>query len=82
MRTTLNLDDDAALAARNLAQRQRVSLGKAVSELVRRGAAAGGTPMPDKGAAVALRGRYALLPARDEIIMPQQVRDLMEREGI
>jgi hypothetical protein len=82
MRTTLNLDDDAALAARNLAQRQRVSLGKAVSELVRRGAAAGGTPMPEKSAAMALRGRYALLPARDEIITPQQVRDLMEREGI
>ena len=81
MRTTLNLDEDAALAARNLARRQRMSLGKAVSELVRRGASAGHPQSPSR-IALPLRGRFALLPARDEIITPQHVRDLMEREGI
>lgn len=81
MRTTLNLDEDAALAARNLAQRQRMSLGEAVSELVRRGASAGNA-RPSSHNAPALRGRFALLPARDEVITPQHVRGLMEREGI
>lgn len=81
MRTTLNLDEDAELAARNLAQRQRMSLGEAVSELVRRGASAG-NPRSASRHAPALRGRFALLPARDEIITPQHVRELMEREGI
>lgn len=36
MRTTINLAEDAALVARNLAQRERVSLGVAISELIRR----------------------------------------------
>jgi hypothetical protein len=81
MRTTLNLDEDAALAARNLAQRERLSLGEAVSELVRRGAASGSTGRAARGAP-ALRGRFALLPVRDEVITPQRVRELMEREGI
>lgn len=38
MRTTLALSDDALDLARKLARRKRVSLGEAVSELVRRGA--------------------------------------------
>jgi len=38
MRTTLALSDDALELARKLARRRRVSLGEAVSELVRRGA--------------------------------------------
>jgi len=38
MRTTLTLSKDALELARKLARRKRVSLGEAVSELVRRGA--------------------------------------------
>jgi hypothetical protein len=38
MRTTLTLEDDAVELARRLAKRRRLTLGKAVSELVRRGA--------------------------------------------
>lgn len=79
MRTTLNLAEDALLAARHLAQRERLALGDAVSELVRRGAAA----PPDRNARSApLVGRFALLGARDEVITPARVRELMEREGI
>ena len=37
MRTTINIAEDALLAARHVAQRERISLGEAVSELVRRG---------------------------------------------
>lgn len=39
MRTTLNLDDDVAEAARALARLERRSLGQVVSELARRGLA-------------------------------------------
>lgn len=81
MRTTLNLQEDALIAARNVAQRERLSLGDAVSALIRCGACA-----PDTGAAATalpvLRGRFALLPVRDEVITPQHIRTLMEREGI
>jgi len=43
MRTTLTLDDDALELARQLARRKHVTLGRAVSELVRRAAA---RPLP------------------------------------
>ncbi|MFT4103795.1 MAG: hypothetical protein QM674_22760 [Burkholderiaceae bacterium] len=76
----MNIAEDALLAARHLAQRKRLPLGEAMSELIRRGAAAReGTlvsPTP------ALRGRFALLPVRDEIITPAHVRELMDRENI
>ena len=35
MRTTLDLDDDVLLAARELAQRRGVSIGKALSDIAR-----------------------------------------------
>lgn len=79
MRTTLNIDEDAFLAAKEVAARERVSIGEAVSRLIRRGIAphhvAEPPPQP-------LRGRFALLPRRDEVITAEHVRELMEREGI
>jgi hypothetical protein len=81
MRTTLTISEDALLVAKHLAAREKLSLGDAVSELIRAGARAraAGTP---PGTAASLRGRFALLPARDEVITVEHVRDLMEREGI
>jgi hypothetical protein len=81
MRTTVNLAEDALLAARHVAQRERMSLGEAVSTLIRRGAMNSDSAMKTKTTAP-LRGRFALLPEREEIITTQHVRDLMEREGI
>jgi hypothetical protein len=79
MRTTLNLADDALLVAKQVAARSHLSLGEAVSQLVRAGASA----RPNASAKdIPLRGRFALLPQRDEIITPEHVRELMEREGI
>lgn len=80
MRTTINLAEDALIAARNVAQRENMSLGDAVSALIRRGAAEGIALRQQPRAA--LRGRFALLPARDEVLTPQRVRELMEREGV
>ena len=79
MRTTLNLAEDAFHVARHLADRENLSLGDAVSILVRAGAQARAAAPPE---AVPLRGRFALLPARDEVITVEHVRELMEREGI
>ncbi len=79
MRTTLNLAEDALIAAQTLARRQHMSLGDAVSELVRRGASVAKGPAP-QGAEQPLRGRFALLPRRSEVVTADHVRDLMERE--
>ncbi|MEI8303234.1 MAG: hypothetical protein WCG13_08050 [Burkholderiales bacterium] len=79
MRTTVNLAEDALIAAQSLARRRRISLGEAVSELVRRGAS---TPAPTDTppGRHTLRGRFALLPARDEIITTDHIRALMDQE--
>ncbi|MFM8768070.1 MAG: hypothetical protein ACKOD9_10000 [Rubrivivax sp.] len=81
MRTTLNLAEDALIAAQTLARRQQISLGDAVSELVRRGA---GAPLASstRAAEGPLRGRFALLPRRDEVVTSDHIRALMEREGV
>ncbi|MBM3340902.1 MAG: hypothetical protein FJY56_02140 [Betaproteobacteria bacterium] len=80
MRTTITLAEDALLVAKHVAAREHISLGDAVSMLIRQGARA-----QTVGAAydvAPLRGRFALLPARDEVITVEHVRELMEREGI
>ncbi len=79
MRTTINFSDDALLVAKQVAARERISLGDAVSNLVRAGA---GARPATEAKSLPLRGRFALLPQRDEIVTPQHVRELMEREGI
>jgi hypothetical protein len=80
MRTTLNLDADVFAAARARAQRERLSLGEAVSRLVRDGLQATAQDRLSPGAPP--RSRYTVLPARDEIITSEHVYHLMEQEGI
>ena len=79
MRTTLALADDAFLIARQTAARDRVSLGEAVSRLVREGYKAQLQPVAN---AAPLRSRYSVLPARGEVITTEHVRRLMDEEGI
>jgi hypothetical protein len=78
MRITLNLEDDALIVAKGFAAREGLSLGQAVSRLVREAAQ---QPVEAAKSHVALRGRFALLPARDEIVTPEHVRELMGCEG-
>ena len=79
MRTTLAIDDDIFAYARSHAQRERISIGEAVSRLARDGIRAQNTPMAK---AAKPGSKYALLPARGEIITTEHVRDLMDQEGI
>jgi hypothetical protein len=81
MRTTVNPPDDAAIAARNAALGEHVSLAGSITVSVRHvtSAVADANARPGQDA---LRGRFALLPVHDEVVTPQHVRELMEREGI
>lgn len=79
MRTTLSLDDDIFAFARAHAQRERISLGEAVSRLARQGIQA--QHLAPK-AAPRVSSKYALLPARAEVVTSEHVRQLMDREGI
>ena len=79
MRTTLALDDDVFAFARSQAQREHISIGQAISRLARDGICAQGVAAV---AATAPKSKYALLPARSEIITVDHVRTLMDQEGI
>ena len=79
MRTTIAIDDDVFLHARRLTQERHISLGAAVSGLLRDGIRAQQHP---RETATVCKTPYGLLPARDEIITSDHVRRLMEQEGI
>lgn len=79
MRTTLALDDDVFLHARRLARERHISLGAAVSNLLRDGIQAQQHP---RKSAASCKTVYGLLPARDEIITSGHVLRLMDQEGI
>jgi hypothetical protein len=79
MRTTLALDNDVFAVARQKAQREHVSIGQAVSELMRQGIRAMQQPASQLPAT---RSKYAVLPARNEIISSEHVYKLMDQEGI
>lgn len=80
MRTTLNLDDDMLILAQQTAQRERITLGQAVSQWMRRGAQqSGDSALP---AAQPPRSPYSVYPARSgPLITSQDVYRLLDEEG-
>ena len=74
MRTTLTLDDDIAVLAARQAKARGLSLGKTVSDLMRRGLNAP-TPSTDKGGLVVFK-----LPADSPTVTTDDVRRI-EAEG-
>lgn len=71
MRTTLNLDDDVLKRLKEYAQSRSVALGKAASELVRRGLAA---PVETR----LINGFHAVvLPAHSSKVTTRKVKQLL-----
>jgi hypothetical protein len=75
MRTTLTLDDDILKLAARQAKARGVSLGKTVSDLVRRGLNAP-TPAVNKGGLIVFQ-----LPADSPRVTTEEVRRI-ETEGV
>ncbi len=74
MRTTLNLDDDALKILREYSETRSLALGKAASELVRKGANA---PVQME----LVNGFYTVvLPKGGKKVTSEQVRRLLEDE--
>ncbi|PAT32935.1 hypothetical protein CLI92_04315 [Vandammella animalimorsus] len=81
MRSTFNLDDDMLILAQQTAQRERITLGQAVSQWMRRGA----QHMADAPAPLASQPRspYSVYPARSgPPITSQDVYRLLDEEGV
>lgn len=74
MRTTLNLDDDVVELLKDYAETRSVPLGRAASELVRRGLAA---PVQTR----IVNGFHAVvLPANSPKVSSEKVKELLEDE--
>lgn len=92
MRTTLDIADDVLFAAKELAQREKKSLGQIISELARRAFAQAQTPdaaphttgiaaaphVSDRLASYGIRP----LPARGGIVSTELIDRLRDTEGI
>jgi len=81
MRTTLDIDDDVLLAAKEHAARERKSLGAVISELARDSLRRPAQPA-GRGARAGRGGRFAVLPQRDEVVTLEHVRGLQDDEGV
>ncbi len=81
MRTTLDIDDDVLLAAKEHAARERKSLGAVVSALARESLRRPPAARARRGTG-RTGGRFAVLPARDEVITLEHVRGLQDAEGV
>ena len=83
MRTTLDLEPDVLLQARQIAQMQRTSIGKTVSRLLRERFQSPGQPgeAPDAHGFI-YRNGFAVLPSRGEVISAEHVQRLMDEEGV
>jgi len=74
MRTTLNLDDDALDLVRKYAEARSVALGKAASELVRKGSA---SPTPTR----VVNGFVVFdIPPDSPKITAEKVKELLESD--
>jgi hypothetical protein len=89
MRTTLDIADDILFAAKELAQREKKSLGQVISELARRAFAAPATPYPpaSPNSAPQVSERLAAygihpLPKRGGIVTNELINRLRDAEGI
>lgn len=75
MRTTLDIDDDVLLAAKELARRERRSAGAVLSDLARASLTAHGTKTEDDFFG------FATIPSRGVVVSPELIDQLMEDAG-
>ena len=77
MRTTLSIDDDLLLAAKERARRERRTVGEVLSDLVRRGIEADSGPVEDD----VLYG-FRPFPRRGDVVSNELIDQIREDEAI
>jgi hypothetical protein len=74
MRTTLDIDEDILLAAKEIAAKQRKTAGRVLSDLARRGLRA----PPSLDPTPRLENGFQILPAGERVVTAELVRRLLE----
>jgi hypothetical protein len=78
MRTTLDIEDDVLLAAKDMARREHLTAGQVISRLARLAL----TVRVDQQPSAPKVGGFRPLPARGVLVSNEQVNALRETEGI
>lgn len=79
VRTTLDLDDEILLAAKELARQRSVSVGKLVSGLVRQALTGVSHAAPSSAPSVA---GFRPFPAAGRVVTDHAVNELRDAEGV
>ena len=79
MRTTLDIDEDVLLAAKELAEREGSTAGRIISLLARRGLS---NPKSKLKKTPVIRVGVPLVRSRGEVVTTDRIRKLMDQEGI
>lgn len=84
MRTTLDIDDDVLIAAKELAAKERKTAGKILSEFFRHAIQTGeaGAAKAEPSQPYAMKNGIPVLPSRGEVVTTEHIQRLMEEEGI
>lgn len=82
MRTTIDIEDDVLMAAKELARLQNVSAGYIVSKLVREALAGRQSECLPGHSETKLVGGFRPFPARGGVATNDQVNNLRDQEGI
>ena len=81
MRTTLNIDDDVLIAAKELARRERKTAGRLVSDLMREALRTRAEPADGRRAQRDLYG-FRPIPAGGAVVTNELVDELREELGV
>ena len=79
MRTTLDIERDVLLAAKDMAKREGLTTGKIISRLVRKALCGGNADSPLK---IDYRNGVPVVSTGDEIITMEHIRSIMDEEGV
>ena len=82
MRTTLDLDEDILLVAKELARRERSSAGAVISRLVRQQLTSSPLPAGSRAKAPAAVGGFRPFASRGIVVTDENIDALRDAEGI
>ncbi len=72
MRTTIDIDDDLLMLAKELAAREKRSAGKVISELAKKG-------LREQSATRKKRNGFEIIPAEQRVVTGQLVQKILEQ---
>lgn len=78
MRTTIDIEEDVLLAAKELARHEKTTAGKIISRLARKGLSGDGP----KSRKIEYKNGVPLLPRRGVIVTNEMINKIREEEGI